>query len=101
MSSTKRVAALPDVPTFAEAGFPGMEDYTWIGVFLPIGTPAPIVQRLNDVMNRAMQAADVKERIESFAFDLVGGSPQQTADYVRAEVSKWSKVVRATGAKAD
>lgn len=48
-----------------------------------------------------MQAADVKERIESFAFDLVGGSPQQTADYVRAEVSKWSKVVRATGAKAD
>jgi tripartite-type tricarboxylate transporter receptor subunit TctC len=101
VSSTKRVAALPDVPTFAEAGFPGMEDYTWIGVFLPIGTPAPIVQRLNDVMNRAMQAADVKERIESFAFDLVGGSPQQTADYVRAEVSKWSKVVRATGAKAD
>jgi len=101
VSSTKRVAALPDVPTFAEAGFPGMEDYTWIGVFLPAGTPAPIVQRLNDAINRAMQAADVKERIESFAFDLVGGSPQQTADYVRAEVSKWGKVVRATGAKAD
>ena len=101
VSSTKRVAALPDVPTFTEAGFPGMEDYTWIGVFLPAGTPALIVQRLNDAINRAMQAVDVKERIESFAFDLVGGSPQQTADYVRAEVSKWGKVVRATGAKAD
>jgi len=101
ISSTKRVAALPDVPTFTEAGFPGMEDYTWIGVFLPAGTPALIVQRLNDAINRAMQAVDAKERIESFAFDLVGGSPQQTADYVRAEVSKWGKVVRATGAKAD
>ena len=101
ISSTKRVAALPDVPTFTEAGFPGMEDYTWIGVFLPAGTPTLIVQRLNDAINRAMQAVDVKERIESFAFDLVGGSPQQTADYVRAEVSKWGKVVRATGAKAD
>jgi tripartite-type tricarboxylate transporter receptor subunit TctC len=101
VSSAKRVPTLPDVPTFAEAGFPGIEDYTWIGVFLPAGTPGPIVQRLNDAINRAMQAPDVKERIESFAFDLVGGSPQQTADYVRAEVKKWGKVVRDTGAKAD
>jgi tripartite-type tricarboxylate transporter receptor subunit TctC len=101
VSSAKRVPTLPDVPTFAEAGFPGIEDYTWIGVFLPAGTPGPIVQRLNDAINRAMQAPDVKERIESFAFDLVGGPPQQTADYVRAEVKKWGKVVRDTGAKAE
>ena len=101
ISSAKRVPTLPDVPTFAEAGFPGIEDYTWIGVFLPAGTPGPIVQRLNDAINRAMQAPDVKERIESFAFDLVGGPPQQTAEYVRAEVKKWSKVVRDTGAKAE
>jgi tripartite-type tricarboxylate transporter receptor subunit TctC len=101
VSSARRVPALPDVPTFAEAGFPGMEDYTWVGVFLPAGTPAAIVQRLNDAINRAMQAPDVKERLESFAFDLVGGSPQQTAEYVRAEVRKWGRVVRDTGAKAD
>src|SRR6185436_18722866 len=101
VSSSRRVPALPDVPTFAEAGFPGMEDYTWVGVFLPAGTPPAIVQRLNEAINRAMQAPDVKERIESFAFELVGGSPKQTADYVRAEVLKWGKVVRETGAKAD
>jgi tripartite-type tricarboxylate transporter receptor subunit TctC len=101
VSSSRRVPALPDVPTFAEAGFPGMEDYTWVGVFLPTGTPAAIVQRLNEAINRAMQAPDVKERLESFAFDLVGGSPQQTAEYVRAEVRKWGKVVRETGAKAE
>jgi tripartite-type tricarboxylate transporter receptor subunit TctC len=101
VSSAKRVPTLPDVPTFAEAGFPGMEDYTWIGVFLPAATPGAIVQRLNEAINRAMQAPEVKERIESFAFDLVGGSPQQTAEYVRAEVRKWGKVVRETGAKAE
>jgi tripartite-type tricarboxylate transporter receptor subunit TctC len=101
ISSAKRVPTLPDVPTFAEAVFPGIEDYTWIGVFLPAGTPGPIVQRLNDVINRAMREPDVKERIESFAFDIVGGPPQQTADYVRAEVKKWGRVVRETGAKAD
>jgi tripartite-type tricarboxylate transporter receptor subunit TctC len=101
VSSAKRVPALPDVPTFAEAGFPGMEDYTWIGVFLPAGTPPAIVQRLSDAINQAMQMPDVKERIESYAFDLAGGSPQQTTDYVRAEVLKWGKVVRETGARAD
>ena len=101
VSSAKRVPTLPDVPTFAEAGFPGMEDYTWIGVFLPAATPAAIVQRMNDAINRSLQAADVKERIESYAFDLVGGSPQQTADFVRAEVKKWGKVVQATGARAE
>ena len=101
VSSAKRVPTLPDVPTFAEAGFPGIEDYTWIGVFVPAGTPGPIVQRLNESINRAMREPDVKERIESFAFDLVGGSAQQAADYVRAEVKKWGKVVRDTGAKAE
>ena len=101
VSSARRVPALPDVPTFAEAGFPGMEDYTWVGVFLPAGTPPAIVQRLNEAINRSMQDAAIKERLESFAFDLVGGSPQQTAEYVRTEVRKWGKVVRETGAKAD
>ena len=101
VSSARRVPALPDVPTFAEAGFPGMEDYTWVGVFLPAGAPAAIVQRLNEAINRAMQDAAIKERLESFAFDPVGGSPQQTAEYVRAEVRKWGKVVREIGAKAE
>ena len=101
VSSAKRVPTLPDVPTFAEAGFPGIEDYTWIGVFVPAGTPGPIVQRLNESINRAMREPEVKERIESFAFDLVGGPSQQTADFVRAEVKKWGKVVRDTGAKAE
>jgi len=101
VSSARRNAALPDVPTFAEAGFPGIEDYTWIGVFLPAGTPSPIVQKLNGAINRAIQAPDFRERLEANAFDPLGGSQQQFAEYVKAEIAKWGKVVRETGAKPD
>ena len=101
VSSARRIAALPDVPTFAEAGFPGIEDYTWIGVFLPAGTPSPVVQKLNEAINRAIQAPDFRERLEANAFDPIGGSQQQFAEYVKAEIAKWRKVVRETGAKPD
>jgi len=101
ISSAKRVPSLPDVPTLTEAGFPGVEDYTWIGIFLPAGTAAPIVQRLNDAVNRAIQSPDLRERLAAQAFDPASGSPQQFAEYVKTEITKWGKVVRETGAKAD
>lgn len=101
VSSATRVAALPEVPTFAEAGFPGVEDDTWIGIFLPAGTPAAIVQRLNESVNQALRTADMKERLEALAFEPVGGSPQQFAGYVKAEIVKWGKVVRAGNIKAE
>lgn len=101
VSSAARVAALPDVPTFAEAGFPGVEDDTWIGVFLPAGTAPAIVQRLNAAVNQALQTADMKERLDALAFEPVGGTPQQFSDYVKAEIAKWGKVVRAGNIKAE
>jgi tripartite-type tricarboxylate transporter receptor subunit TctC len=101
VSSAKRIAALPDVPTFAEAGFPGIEDYTWIGLFLPAGTPSPIVQKLNESVNRAVQSPDFRERLDTSAFEPVGGTQAQFASYMKAEIAKWAKVVRETGAKAD
>jgi tripartite-type tricarboxylate transporter receptor subunit TctC len=101
VSSSRRLASLPDVPTLGELGFQGMEDYTWIGMFVPAGTPPEIVQRLNDAVNRAIQAPDVRERLEALAFEPVGGTQAEFADYVRAEIAKWAKVVRETGAKSD
>jgi tripartite-type tricarboxylate transporter receptor subunit TctC len=101
VSSAKRIPALPDVPTFAEAGFPGIEDYTWVGVFLPVGTPAAISQKLNNAVNHAIESPDVRERLAANAFDPVGGTQQRTAEYVKAEIVKWAKVVRDTGAKPD
>jgi len=101
VSSAKRNAAIPDVPTFAEAGYPGIEDYTWIGMFAPAGTPSPVVQKLNESVNRAIRSPDFLERIAASAFDPLGGSQQQFADYFKAEIAKWGKVVRDTGAKPD
>jgi tripartite-type tricarboxylate transporter receptor subunit TctC len=101
VSSSKRLATLPDVPTLMELGYPGVEDYTWIGIFLPAGTPAAIVQRLNEALNRAAQSPEVRERLEAQALDPVGGTPQEFADYVRAETAKWGRIVQETGSKPD
>jgi tripartite-type tricarboxylate transporter receptor subunit TctC len=101
VSSSRRLATLPDVPTLTESGFPGMEDYTWIAMFVPAGTPPEIVQRLNEAVNRAVQSPDVRERLEGLAFEPVGGTQAAFAEYVKAEIAKWGKVVRETGAKSD
>ena len=101
VSSAKRIPALPDVPTLAESGFPGVEDYTWVGMFLPAGTPPAIAHKVNQAVNRAIEMPDVRERLAQNAFDPVGGSQQHTADYVKSEIVKWAKVVKDTGAKPD
>jgi tripartite-type tricarboxylate transporter receptor subunit TctC len=101
VSSAKRLAALPDVPTLTELGYAGMEDYTWVGLFLPAGTPPEITQKLNEAINRALQSPDVRARLDQLAFEPVGGSQPQFAAYVKAEIAKWGKVVRETGAKAN
>ncbi len=101
VSSAARVAALPDVPTFAEAGFPGVEDDTWIGLFVPAGTPQPIVQKFNDAVNQALRSPDMRERLGALAFEPMGGTPQQFSGYVKAEIVKWGQVVRAGNIKAE
>jgi tripartite-type tricarboxylate transporter receptor subunit TctC len=101
VSSAARVAALPDVPTLAEAGFPGFNDDTWIGIFLPAGASPAIVQKLNDAINKSLQSADMRERLDALAFEPVGGSPQQFSAYVKAEIAKWGKVVREGNIKAE
>ncbi|MGH8735429.1 MAG: tripartite tricarboxylate transporter substrate-binding protein, partial [Burkholderiales bacterium] len=101
VSSAQRIPALPEVPTLGELGFPGMEDYTWIGMFAPAGTPGDIVQKLNAAVLDAVRGRDMKERLDGLAFDVTAAPPRQTADYVKAEVAKWAKVVRDTGAKVD
>jgi tripartite-type tricarboxylate transporter receptor subunit TctC len=101
VSSARRIATLPDVPTLAESGFPSLQDYLWVAIFVPTGTSATIVQKLNESVNRALRSADVVERLKANDLEPVGGSPQQTAEYVKAELIKWSRVVRETGAKPD
>ena len=101
VSSSRRLASLPDVPTLAEAGFPGMEDYTWVGLFAPAGTPGDIVRRLNAAVLDAVKSPDVRQRLEDLAFEVTAAPLRETSDYVKSELVKWAKVVRDTGAKLD
>ncbi len=101
VSSSKRLAQLPDVPTLDELGYKGMEDYTWVGVFAPAGTPHEIAQKLNDAVLRSVNDPDLRKRLDALAFDPTAAPLAQTADYVRSEVAKWAQVVRETGAKAE
>lgn len=97
VTSVKRLASLPSVPTIAESGFPGFEDYTWIGVFAPAGTPKPIVVKLNSHISAVLKAPDVRARLDKIGFDVIGNSSEDfTAALVR-EVAKWGKVVREIG----
>jgi tripartite-type tricarboxylate transporter receptor subunit TctC len=101
VSSAKRLAALPDVPTLTELGYAGMEDYTWVGLFLPAATPPEVAQKLSASVNQALQSPDIRARLDQLAFEPVGGTPREFADYFKAEVAKWGRVVRETGAKPD
>ena len=101
VTSLKRSEALPEVPTVVESGFPGYEDYTWIGFFAPAGTPRAIVEKLNRDIDRVLKLPDVKERLAVLAFEYTANTPQQFAEYVKREVTKWGKVVKDSGARAD
>jgi tripartite-type tricarboxylate transporter receptor subunit TctC len=97
----QRSAALPDIPTVAEAGLRDFEVTTWYGILAPAGTPRPIVARLNAEIVRVMHAPEVKERLASMATDPVTSTPEEFADYIKKEIAKWGDVVRKAGLKAD
>jgi tripartite-type tricarboxylate transporter receptor subunit TctC len=96
-----RSAALPAMPTLAEAGLKGFEVSNWTGVFAPAGTPAAVVTKLNAEIVRVMRLPEVQERLPKQGLTFTPGSPQQFAAFVKSEKDKWGALVRAIGAKVD
>ena len=101
VGSALRSPGYPEVPTIAEAGFPGYEAAAWQGVVAPAGTPVDVVKRLNEALARVMDMPDVRERLVGAGLDPAGGSPEDFVRYIRAEIAKWSKVAKDVGARAD
>ena len=97
----KRSPALPDVPTIAESGFPKFEATAWYGVHAPAKTPKPIVNRLNAEFVKALKLPDVRERLTSLGFEIAGSTPEYYGNYIKSEIKKWAKVVKASGAKPE
>jgi len=99
VAGPQRLAILPDVPTTAEAGLPGVEAIAWNGVFVPAGTPQPVIQVLHRELVRAFNAADVREQVANTGSYIAGDSPEEFAAFIRAEVAKWGRVIRDAGIK--
>jgi tripartite-type tricarboxylate transporter receptor subunit TctC len=101
VSSAQRIKPLPAVPTIAESGYKDFEAVTWSGIVAPAGMPAEIVAKLNAEIAKTLALADFLERLSAEGSQPLGGSPQQFAEFMRAEHAKWGVAVRASGAKVD
>jgi len=101
VTSPKRLAAFPDVPTVAESGYPGFEAATWSGLVAPAGTPKPMIDKLNAAANRALASAEIKAKLGEDGSTPLGGTPKQFADYIKSEHAKWGAAVREAGIKLD
>ena len=101
VTSSKRSSNLPDVPTLSESGVKGYESIAWYGVVGPANVPKDIVTRLNVEMRKAMEQPDVKVKLHDLGSDPVHGSPEQFGAFIKAEIAKWSKVVKDSGATVD
>lgn len=101
VTTAKRAPALPDVPTVAESGVPGYEFTGWMGLLAPAATPSEIVAKLHQETARIVHLPEVKQRFVIDAADPVGSTPQQFASFLKAEIERWTKVVRQAGIKAE
>ena len=101
VTSAMRSPLLPDVPSITEFGYKEFDDYTWFGFFVPIGTPAAVVERLNNAINRAMESTEVVDRFTQLGMSSTSNSVAEFNTFLRAEVPKWAAVVKSSGAKAD
>jgi len=99
--SEKRAAALPDVPTMAEAGVPDQESDTLTGVVVPAGTPQPIIDRWNSEIARVVALPEVRQRLQDLGFDPVADSPAHFGERIKSEIAKWAKVVHDANIRAD
>ena len=101
VTTAQRFPLLPDIPTIAEAGYPGFEALAWNGILVAGGTPRPIIQRINAEVNAILKDPSVKSALNAQGFDLIGGTPEDFANLIRSESEKWAPVIKKTGAKID
>ena len=101
VTSAKRSAAAPDIPTIAESGVPGYEHEPWNGMFGPAGMPKAVLARVNAEVVRVLNAPEAKKVLEGDGADIVGNSPEQFGAVLKAEIAKWTKVAKAAGIKAE
>jgi tripartite-type tricarboxylate transporter receptor subunit TctC len=101
VTSAKRIASTPDIPTIAESGVPGYESLQWYGLLAPTGTPKEIIARLNKEAVAVLRSPDLVARLANDGAEVVAGTPEEFGAYLRAETDKWAKVAKAAGIKPE
>jgi tripartite-type tricarboxylate transporter receptor subunit TctC len=101
VSSAKRVAAMPEVPTIAEAGVPGYEVANWWGILAPAGTPQPVLERLYKEITAIQDSPETRKRFELEGAEVIRMKPAQFAAFVTQETEKWTRVVKEAGIKPE
>jgi len=101
IGSPKRSATLPDVPTVAEAGVPGFDFDSWTGYLVPVGTPRELIVKLHADITRTLVAPEVRDKLVTLGFDLVGGTPEAFATLIRNDIARFGKLIKAAGIKAE
>jgi len=101
VTSAKRVAALPDIPTMGEAGYPAVNATSWFGLVAPVRVPKAIQARISAATAKVVAMPEVRERIEAQQGEVVGSKPGDFANFVAAEIANWTRVAKAGNIKAD
>jgi tripartite-type tricarboxylate transporter receptor subunit TctC len=101
VTAPARLPMFPDVPTMAEAGLPGIEAIVWNGIFVPAGTPPPVIEVLHRELVNAYNAFDVKAQVENTGSSIAADTPEEFAAFIRAESAKWARVIKDANIKAD
>jgi tripartite-type tricarboxylate transporter receptor subunit TctC len=101
LASPTRNAAVPDVPTYGEMGFPNVHSGSWVGFFAPAKTPDAVVAKLNAEINLVLRLPDVQQRLKTIGFDPIFKTHAEAADYFKSDVANWGKMVRAIGVTVD
>jgi tripartite-type tricarboxylate transporter receptor subunit TctC len=101
ITSPKRALGLPDIPTIAEGGVPGYDAVGWFGVFAPAGTPKPIIDKLHGAIVKYVTQPELKERFAALGADVVASTPEQFAKIQKADLARWAKVVKESGARVE
>jgi tripartite-type tricarboxylate transporter receptor subunit TctC len=101
ITTRTRSPALPELPTISESALPGYDFSSWYGLMVPAGTPQPVIGRLHDETVKALKLPDLQQRLASEGCDAVGSTPEQLAAYIKTEMARWAKVVKASGMQAE